>query len=83
MAEPNYRGRVLIVDDDLRLAERIRGLLAKYLYYVRVAGSLAEAQDELAQDQFDVVVTDWIMPASIGFMSIRRRARLMICAVAM
>lgn len=60
------RGRVLIVDDDRRVASGLREYLTRYLLYVRVAHSVEEALLEVAQDCFDVIVLDWILPDGDG-----------------
>ncbi|MEM8671198.1 MAG: response regulator [Planctomycetota bacterium] len=62
---PN-RGRVLIVEDDARVAAGLKELLEVYLYTVRVAGSVKAACEELVLDQFDVLVLDWILPDGDG-----------------
>lgn len=60
------RGRVLIVDDEDRVADRLREYLEKYLLYTRTAHSVRQALDELCMDRFDVVVLDWILPDGDG-----------------
>ena len=60
------RGRVLIVDDEDRVADGLREYLAKYLLYTRTAHSVRQALEELCVDRFDVVVLDWILPDGDG-----------------
>jgi len=61
-----HRGRVLVVDDDRSIADALREMLARYLFYVRAVYSAQEAINEIAVDSFDVFVIDWIMPGSDG-----------------
>ncbi len=60
------RGRVLIVEDDLRIAAGLKELLERYLFVVRVAHTVELAFQELVLDQFDVLVLDWILPDGDG-----------------
>lgn len=56
------RGRILLVDDDEDVSSGIREMLEmRYHFYVRVARSNQEALREIVQDQFDVIVLDWIL----------------------
>lgn len=56
------RGRILLVDDDEDVSNGIRDMLEiRYHFYVRVARSNQEALREIVQDQFDVIVLDWIL----------------------
>lgn len=63
---PQFRGRVLVVDDAVSVADGLRELLSRYLYYVHVAHSCEEAVEELATDRFDVIVVDWVLPDGGG-----------------
>ena len=60
------RDRVLIVDDDSRLAEKIQRSLEKRCKYTRTASTFSEALRELCSDQFAVVVIDWVSPDNMG-----------------
>lgn len=52
------RPKILAVDDDLRMRESIRQLLAMNGYRVESVASGAEARERLATDHFDVVLLD-------------------------
>ncbi len=65
-AEAQPRRKVLVVDDDRRLAIGLQEYFTKFLLQVRVAHSIASAQEEVRQDRFDVVVLDWILPDGNG-----------------
>ena len=61
------RGRILLVDDDRRVASALQELLEqRYLFEVRTAHTVEEATRELVLDRFDVVVVDWILPDGNG-----------------
>lgn len=60
------RGRILVIDDDSGVSDRLKQLLESYLFYVRTADSVKSAMSELAQDRFDVIVLDWILPDGNG-----------------
>lgn len=61
-----YRGRVLLVDDDRNVAIGLKEILERYLFYVRVAHTVDAAFAEMVWDTFDVVVVDWIIPGGQG-----------------
>lgn len=56
------QGRVLIVDDNLRVLKGLKSLLGRYLYYVQTAASTEEALSEVVKDRFDTIVLDWVLP---------------------
>ncbi len=57
---------ILVVDDD----RRIRGLLQSFLidngFRISVAGSAAEAREQMRNMAFDLVVLDIMMPGETG-----------------
>ena len=63
-AEPELHARILIVDDEPRLAVILRSLL--HQHEVVVAGSGREALAQLAKGPFDVVLCDLMMPEMSG-----------------
>jgi len=65
MGAVNVR-RVLIVDDNLSLAENIAEILALDGHTAWIAGSAEEALPSSLHDQLDVVVTDYRLPGIIG-----------------
>lgn len=60
-------GRVLVVDDDPDLAERIRSVLVDQGYSVDLAGNGREALRILQAAPFDLVISDVMMPVMDGF----------------
>ncbi len=58
--------RVLLVDDDPRFAEVVRGMLADDGYDVTVVGSVAEAVEAASGADPDVVVADLLLPDGDG-----------------
>ncbi|MGE0424902.1 MAG: response regulator [Reyranellaceae bacterium] len=62
MDEPH----ILVVDDDQRLRELLRGYLSRNGFRVTVAGDVAEARLSMAAMQFDLMVLDVMMPGESG-----------------
>lgn len=60
------KGRILVVDDEIDLAETIRDLLAFKSYEVEIAGNGLEAQVLLEQKTYDLVISDMNMPKMDG-----------------
>ncbi len=53
---------VLIVDDDLRLAQMLKGFLEKEGFGVLLAGNGKEMWQQLADGTVDLIVLDWMLP---------------------
>ena len=53
-----YRPKILAVDDDTRMRESLRDLLALNGYHAETASSGAEAKERLVNEYFDVVLLD-------------------------
>jgi CheY-like chemotaxis protein len=68
------RARVLVVNDDARLAETVSALLSSEGYDTRVAPDGLAAIDALAGWPADLVLLDLIMPHLDGWGFLRRRA---------
>jgi CheY-like chemotaxis protein len=61
---PETPGRVLVVDDDLRVAEAMAAALRGHA--VQIAGSAVEALEQLEAASFDCVLCDVMMPGASG-----------------
>ncbi|RYD84053.1 MAG: response regulator [Verrucomicrobiaceae bacterium] len=59
---------ILVVDDDLELAEMLKELLESRNYVVTVVGNGAAALHEVMAMDFDVIVCDLLMPRMPGDM---------------
>jgi DNA-binding NtrC family response regulator len=76
--------RVLIVDDNLSLAENIAEILQIDGHITRFVGSAEEAFPNALEDEPDVVVTDYRLPGINGAMFVKEflcthtRARAMV-----
>jgi DNA-binding NtrC family response regulator len=76
--------QVLIVDDNLALAENIAEILQLDGHIARVAGSAEELFSNAWEDELDVVVTDYRLPGINGaafvkqFLGIHARVRAMV-----
>jgi CheY-like chemotaxis protein len=68
------RARVLVVNDDLRLAESVRSLLADEGYETRIARDGLAAIDALSEWPADLVLLDLMMPHLNGWDFLARRA---------
>ncbi|MEO0644308.1 MAG: response regulator [Pseudomonadota bacterium] len=68
----NFKGRMLVVDDDAEL----RTLLQRYLsgngYEVRVAPDTSSLDRLLSRERFDLLVLDLMMPGEDGLTACRR-----------
>jgi CheY-like chemotaxis protein len=69
------RARVLVVNDDVRLAESVQSLLADEGYETRVARDGLAAIDALGEWPADLVLLDLMMPHLSGWDFLARRAR--------
>lgn len=67
-------GRILIVDDELRMCHSLEALLEREHYDVSIAASGKQALSLLSSDSFDLVLTDIRMPEYNGI-DILQRAR--------
>ena len=70
--EPSGRGRVLIIDDNVSLAENIAEILQLDGYATEVAASAEEALSRAAPGRFEVVVTDYRLPDTNGAALVRQ-----------
>jgi two-component system phosphate regulon response regulator OmpR len=62
-AEPQH---LLIVDDDRRIRELIKGFLAENGFLISTAASAAEARDKMRGLEFDLIVLDIMMKGETG-----------------
>ncbi len=58
----NHRATILVVDDEPRMCESLRSLLEQQGYLVQTAETGREAKAKLHREEFDLVLTDLIMP---------------------
>lgn len=70
------KGKILLVEDDPSLRGFIRDLLEESGFYVRAFADGSEAWDAFEADDFDLVLTDLVMPKMDGFELIRRLRQL-------
>ena len=78
MANPPVTGQaahVLVVEDESALAELIRYNLAAQGLRVTIAATGEEAEMLLAEEAFDLVVLDWMLPGMSGLELCRRLRR--------
>jgi two-component system, NtrC family, response regulator HydG len=71
----NDAPRVLVVDDELSMAEMLAEGLSERGYQAVAVGSSAEAKRRLGEDRFDALVTDLRMPGTdgLGLLSVARK----------
>lgn len=74
MASKARGRRVLVVNDDARFAESVRGLLSDEGYEARAVHDGATAVEVVTEWQPDVVLLDLFMPRLDGWEFLRRRA---------
>jgi two-component system, OmpR family, phosphate regulon response regulator PhoB len=63
---------ILIVEDETALIELLRYNFEAAGYSVRVASTGAAAEEALAEERFDVVLLDWMLPEVTGIELCRR-----------
>lgn len=59
-------GRILVVDDELDLAESLQQNLTRHQYHVVATTSAEEALPLLSKDNFDLLLSDMMMPGMDG-----------------
>ena len=65
-------GRILIIDDDERLAAMVAGYLEGAGFRVAAAPTAAEGQQRLKREQFDALILDLMLPDGDGLEVCRR-----------
>ena len=58
--------RILVVDDEPMIGDLVEGMLASVGYYVKQANCGAKALEMFLAGQFDLVITDYLMPEMRG-----------------
>lgn len=58
--------KILVAEDDLRLLKNIAFMLKKDLYQVDTAKNGEEALDFALDDDYDLIILDWMMPEKDG-----------------
>ena len=71
---PNPTARVLVVDDEPDLRTLYELTLLREGHQVQAAGTLAEAREQLAAREFDVLITDMRLPDGLGLELLRALA---------
>ncbi len=66
--------RVLVIEDDVAMRESIRALLGNETTDIVAVDTLASAVEQLAQGEFDCVVTDLALPDGTGYDLLERLA---------
>ncbi|MCE5360595.1 response regulator transcription factor [Candidatus Igneacidithiobacillus taiwanensis] len=66
---------VLLVDDDLRLSQMLKGYLEKEGFGVLLAGNGQEMWQQLQTGSVDVIVLDWMLPGGKDGISLIRELR--------
>jgi CheY-like chemotaxis protein len=78
-AEPapaeHRRGEVLLVEDNLMVAELVHDMLEDLGYSVSMVSDAATALDATTKRNFDLIVSDIVMPGSINGLELAQRIR--------
>ncbi len=64
--------KILIIDDDPIILSLMQAMLSKHEYITKTAGDGHEGLEMIKHEQFDVVVTDLIMPQIDGMEVIKK-----------
>jgi two-component system phosphate regulon response regulator PhoB len=67
--------KILVVEDDPPLADLIRFNVEAEGYTVAIAETAEDAELRLGEDQFDLVILDWMLPGMSGIELCRRMRR--------
>ena len=70
--EPAANERVLVVEDEAEIRDLIAVVLERKGYLAAKAGSVEEALSILSQNDFDLLVVDWMLPGLSGIELIQR-----------
>ncbi len=62
-----HKPRILLVEDEVAQRKLVGSILTDEGYQVTQAGSVEEAEDLLGKGEFDLVLSDWKLPARNGF----------------
>ena len=71
---PEPKTKILVVDDDLRLRDLLNRYLAQQGFVVKTVSDAASMDKQLAQEHYDLMVLDLMLPGEDG-LSICRRLR--------
>ena len=66
IVEANEKPRILVVDDDPNMCETVERTLRRAEYEVRTAQTGAEAEAALAEQEYDLLVLDRVLPDADG-----------------
>ncbi len=59
-------GKILVVDNEVDILELLKGLLKRKKFFVKTAENAKQATQHLKTNDYDVVITDLIMPGKSG-----------------
>ena len=82
-AEPNvvdqttstHRAKILVVDDDQSIQVLLTRMLSLGDYEVTCASNGKQAVDMISENQFDLIITDVVMPGDLNGIDVLRMAR--------
>ncbi|KAA2242152.1 hybrid sensor histidine kinase/response regulator [Salinarimonas soli] len=74
-ALPDRRGTVLLVDDDVDVADAVKAVLAQRGYRVEVATGAEEALDAIERRPVDLVLSDVTMPGGLSGVELAQAVR--------
>ncbi|MGI8741683.1 MAG: sigma-54-dependent transcriptional regulator [Bryobacteraceae bacterium] len=63
---PTFKGRILVVDDEVDIRESLEVLLSLENYQVELANNAAEGQHKIESGNYDLVLLDLMMPDRSG-----------------
>jgi DNA-binding NtrC family response regulator len=76
MTAPQLRGRLLVVDDEVELLRALGDSLREERFEVQGVSDPAQALVELRDDEFDIMLTDLMMPVTDGIALLRQALQI-------
>jgi two-component system, OmpR family, response regulator len=72
LADMDLATRILIVDDDAGIRELMASFLGKHGFLTETAANPIQMRERLAEERFDLIVLDVMMPKEDGLSALRR-----------
>lgn len=65
--------RVLLVEDDAKISKNVAFYLSQHKYIVDIASNLQNSKQYLSDNEYDVILLDWMLPDGEGISLLKAR----------